>query len=163
MTEAKMIRKVFTSGRIGLWLAAGLSANALFLAFLVFGDVSNRHDMKMIKTIEPLLIEGPNGGESYYVLPLGTTLYHDRSFPEGHDRYLVYLNHKGAIAHEAVPTKPEYGGSFINPLWLANVDADTLREIFKRFPLSKKDVAAAIKANEITKDDVADIIRSMPD
>ncbi len=158
-----MIRKVFTSGRVGLWLAAGLSTNALFLASLVFCDVSNRHDTKMIKTIEPLLIEDPNGDESYYVLPLGTTLYHDRSFPEGHDRYVVYLNHKGAIAHEEVPMKPEYGGSFIDPLWLANVDADTLREIFKRFPLSKNDIAAAIKANEITKDDLADIIRSMPD
>jgi hypothetical protein len=59
--------------------------------------------------------------------------------------------------------KPEYGGSFIDPLWLANVDPEALKEIFKRFPLSKKDVAAAIKANEITKDDLADIIRSMPD
>ncbi|WP_316249761.1 hypothetical protein [Pseudomonas sp. N40(2020)] len=115
------------------------------------------------KTKEPLMIEGPNGDENYYVLPLGTTLYHDKSFPEGHDRYVVYLNHKGAIAHEDVPMKPEYGGSFIDPLWLANVDADNLKDIFKRFPLSKKDIAAAIKANEITKDDLADIIRSMPD
>jgi hypothetical protein len=59
--------------------------------------------------------------------------------------------------------KPEYGGSFIDPLWLANIDADTLKDIFKRFPLSKKDISAALKANEITKDDLADIIRAMPD
>jgi uncharacterized protein (DUF433 family) len=59
--------------------------------------------------------------------------------------------------------RPEYGGSLIDPLWLANVNEETLKEIFKRFPLSKTDIAAAIKANEITKDDLADIIRSMPD
>ncbi|MGY2278320.1 hypothetical protein [Pseudomonas monsensis] len=162
-TEAKMIGKFFTNGRVSLWLAAVLSVNGVLLASIVIDGHSNRNDMKMIKTKEPLLIEGPNGDDNFYVLPLGTTLYHDKSFPEGHDRYVVYLNHKGAIAHEEVPMKPEYGGSFIDPLWLANVDADTLKEIFKRFPLSKKDIAAAIKANELTKDDLADIIRSMPD
>lgn len=158
-----MIRETSTNKRLGLWLAAALSVNAIFLAFLIFDDSAKGDDMKMIKTKEPLLIEGPNGDESYYVLPMGTTLYHDKSFSEGHDRYVVYFNHKGTIAHEAVPMKPEYGGSFIDPLWLENVDADILKEIFKRFPLSKKDIAAAIKANEITKDDLADIIRAMPD
>ncbi len=158
-----MIGKFFTNGRVSLWLAAVLSVNGVLLASIVIDGHSNRNDMKMIKTKEPLLIEGPNGDDNFYVLPLGTTLYHDKSFPEGHDRYVLYLNHKGVIAHEEVPMKPEYGGSFIDPLWLVNVDADTLIEIFKRFPLSKKDIAAAIKANELTKDDLADIIRSMPD
>lgn len=155
--------KFFTNRRVSFGLVAVLSVNAALLALIVCSDYLNRHDMKMIKTKEPLLIEGPNGDDNFYVLPLGTTLYHDKSFPEGHDRYVVYLNHKGVIAHEEVPMKPEYGGSFIDPLWLAKVDADTLKEIFKRFPLSKKDIAAAIKANELTKDDLADIIRSMPD
>jgi len=157
-----MTNKTFTR-QLGPWLMAALSVNAIFLAFLIFDHGSQGHDMKMIKTKEPLLIEGPIGDENYYVLPQGTTLYHDKSFPEGHERYVVYLNHKGTIAHEEVPMKPEYGGSFIDPLWLANVDANTLQEIFKRFPLSKKDIVAAIKANEITKDDLVDIIRSMPD
>ena len=158
-----MIRIIFTNRQLILWVVAVLLVSVIFMAFLMLGDVSDRHVMQMIKTKEPLLIEGPNGDENYYVLPLGTTLYHDKSFPEGHDRYVIYLNHKGAIAHEEVPMKPEYGGSFIDPLWVANVDSDNLKEIFKRFPLSKKDIAAAIKANEITKEDLADIIRAMPD
>ena len=158
-----MIKRMFTNRQIGFWLTAALFVNAVFMAFLIFGDTAKEHTMKMIKTKEPLLIEGQGGDDNYYVLPMGTTLYHDKSFPEGPDRYVVYLNHKGAIAHEEVPMKPEYGGSFIDPLWLANIDADTLKDIFKRFPLSKKDISAALKANEITKDDLADIIRAMPD
>jgi hypothetical protein len=158
-----MTKRTFTNKQIFFWLAVLVVVNAAVLALAVFNNVSRVQDMKMIKTKEPLIIEGPNGDENYYVLPLGTTLYHDKSFPEGHDRYVVYLNHKGAIAHEEVPMKPEYGGSFIDPLWMSNIDADTLKEIFNRFPLSKKDVAAVIKANGITKDDMADIIRSMPD
>ncbi len=159
----RMTKGMFAAGRVGLWLVAALFANAVFLAFLIFGNSAKGRDLETVKTKEPLLIEGQGGDDNYYVLPMGTTLYHDKSFPEGHDRYVVYLNHKGAIAHEEVPMKPEYGGSFIDPLWLANIDADTLKDIFKRFPLSKKDISAALKANEITKDDLADIIRAMPD
>ncbi|TEA59377.1 hypothetical protein EIY71_23445 [Pseudomonas sp. CH235] len=158
-----MTKGMFAGRRVGLWLVAALLVNAVFLAFLIFGNSAKVRDLEMVKTKEPLLIEGQGGDDNYYVLPMGTTLYHDKSFPEGHDRYVVYLNHKGAIAHEEVPMKPEYGGSFIDPLWLAKIDADTLKDIFKRFPLSKKDISAALKANEITKDDLADIIRAMPD
>jgi hypothetical protein len=158
-----MTKRMFINKWITFWLVGLVLIYAAVLTFAVFNNVSRSHDMKMIKTKEPLLIEGPNGDENYYVLPLGTTLYHDKSFPEGHDRYVVYLNHKGAIAHDEVPMKPEYGGSFIDPLWISNIDVDTLKEIFKRFPLSKEDVVAAIKSNEITRDDLADIIRSLPE
>jgi len=157
-----MGKRMFTNKGLFCWLGVLILVNAAALAFIA-SNASKAHDTKMIKTKEPLLIEGPNGDENYYVLPLGTTLYHDKSFPEGHDRYVVYLNHKGAIAHEEVPMKPEYGGSFIDPLWMSNIDADTLKEIFKRFPLSKEDVAAAIKSNGFTRDDLADIIRSLPE
>ncbi|TBN47429.1 hypothetical protein EYC95_10040 [Pseudomonas sp. BGI-2] len=153
---------MFTNKRLIFWLGVLILVNATVLAFVAL-NVSRTHDMSMIKTKEPLLIEGPNGDENYYVLPLGTTLYRDKSFPEGHDRYVVYLNHKGAIAHEEVPMRPEYQGDFISPLWMSNVDSDALKKIFKRFPLSKEDVAAAIKSNKITRDDLADIIRSLPE
>ncbi|TWD51582.1 hypothetical protein FBY12_0077 [Pseudomonas sp. SJZ131] len=158
-----MTKRTFTNKSIFFWVSVLVAVNAAVLGFLLISNLSRDHGMKMIKTKEPLLIEGPNGDENYYVLPLGTTLYHDKSFPEGHDRYVVYVNHKGSIAHEDVPMKPEYGGSFIDPLWISNIDADALKEIFKRFPLTKDEVAAAIKANGITKDDLADIIRAMPD
>ncbi|AJO78124.1 MULTISPECIES: hypothetical protein [Pseudomonas] len=157
-----MTRKIFTSRSALAWLVGLLLANTVLLAVLLFNNASKGYDMKMIKTKEPLLIESPTGDDNYYVLPVGTTLYREKSFPEGHDRYVVYLNHKGNIAHEEVPMKPEYGGQLIDPLWVSNVDADTLKVLFNRFPLSKDDVVAAIKSNEITRDDLADIIRSLP-
>ena len=158
-----MTKTLFTRHKTAFLLAGLVLINALVLGWVVVNTVPWAHDRTMMKTQEPLLIEGPQGDEQAYVLPPGTILYHDKSFPEGHDRYVVYLNHKGAIAHEEVPMKPEYGGHFISPLWISNVDADALKSIFKRFPLSREDVAAAIKSNEITKDDLADIIRSLPE
>jgi hypothetical protein len=146
-----------------LGLAVLVLINTAVLASVVMSHLSSAYGLKMIKTTEPLLIEGNTDDQHDYVLPRGTTLYHDKSFPEGFERYLVYFNHKGVIAHEEVPMKPEYGGALVDPLWLSNIDADTLKALFKRFPLSKEDVAAAVKANAITRDDLADILRSQPE
>ncbi len=158
-----MTRKMFTRNRLFVFLLIATLINVGTLIFVVSNGLMRTHSMDMVKIREPLLIAGRSGDENYYVLPRGTTLYYDQSYPEGFSRYMVYFNHQGIIAGDEVPMKPEYGGTLIDPLWLTNVDADTLKEIFKRFPLSKKDIAEAIKANEITKDDLADIIRSMPD
>ncbi|QVW26896.1 hypothetical protein KJF94_14280 [Pseudomonas hormoni] len=158
-----MTKRMFTNKQLSFWLAVLVLVNAAVLAFVWFNHVSGTHDRKMLRTKAPLLIEGVEGDDNYYVLPAGVTLYYDKSFPEGHDRYIVYLNHKGAIAYEDVPMKPEYQGNFISPLWTSNIDSDALKKIFKRFPLSKEDVVAAIKSNEITRDDLADIIRSLPE
>lgn len=147
------------NGKVIRALCVGLLIGALLTAALI-RSFSGR-EMPMLRSKEPLLIES-QFGEVDYVLPAGTVLYHDRSFPEGHDRYIVYFNHKGVIDHEEVPMKPEYGGTFIDPLWLSNIDADVLEAIFRRFPLSRADVQAVIEANGITRDDLADIIRSLP-
>lgn len=143
-------------------LLTGANAAALAWLYYVVTYASVTRGMPMIRTTEPLLIGGPGGDENSYVLPMGTTLYEDRSYPEGFTRYLVYFNHKGPIDYQTVTMEPKYGGSLIDPLWLENIDAETLKEVFKRFPLSRSDIAAAIKANEITKDDLTEIIQSMP-
>ena len=119
--------------------------------------------MPMIRTTTPLLIGGRDGDETRYVLPVGTTLYEDKSYPEGFTRYLVYFNHKGPIDHETVTMEPKYGGSVVVPQWLESIDAVTLNDIFKRFPLSRRDVAAAVKANDISRDDLIEIIGEMPE
>ncbi len=159
-----MTRKTYMKSKlVAVLLVVSVFVNIAVLMFVMFNGFSRTQGMKMIKTREPMLIGGQNGDENYYVLPMGATVYYDKSFSEGFSRYMVYFNHHGPIVGDEVPMEPKYQGSLVDPLWLSDVDADTLKEIFKRFPLSKKDIAAAIKSNEITKDDLADIIRSMPD
>jgi hypothetical protein len=122
-------------------------------------------NMTTIKTLEPLLItpKSDPDDERYYVLPTGTFLHIDEGMAEGHVRYSAHFYHKGQIAHEDVPMKPEYQGNYIAPLWLYNVDADTLYGLCRDFPLSKRDVISAVKANEMTREDLIDIIRSLPE
>lgn len=119
--------------------------------------------MKMYRTKEPLRISN-NGDDRYsYILPVGAVLYYDHDFDEGHSLYWTPVYHKGRFECEEVLLEPKHQGRLVVPLWLDNIDAAELKFLFNRFPLSRSDVEAVIKANHITKDDLIDIIRSMPE
>jgi hypothetical protein len=98
-----------------------------------------------------------------YILPVGTVLYYDKSFGEGHTLFWTPFYHKGKIVWEEVHLETKHRGTLISPLWLYNIDSEQLKYLLKHFPLSKLDIKAAIKVNEITKEDLIDIIRSMPE
>jgi hypothetical protein len=113
----------------------------------------------MFRIKEPLQIFGEEDGD--YILPIGTILYYNDSFDEGH-LYWVPFYHKGKIAWEEVPMEQKYEGVLIAPLWLENIDTAQLKDLFKRFPLAESDDELTIQSNSITKNDLADIIRSIP-
>lgn len=117
--------------------------------------------MKMYRIHEPLQISGEDSG--YYFLPVGTVLYYENSFAEGHSLFWTPFYYKGHINMEEVNLEPKHGGRLIIPQWLNNLDENQLKDLFSRFPLTKSDVKAAIIANELTRDDLVDIIRSMPE
>jgi hypothetical protein len=117
---------------------------------------------KMFRIKEPLQISAQED-DGDYILPVGTVLYYDDSFDEGHTLYWTPFYHKGKIDWEEVHLEPKHQGVLIAPLWLNNIDAEQLKDLLKRFSLSKSYIKAAIKANEITKDDLIDIIRSIPE
>jgi hypothetical protein len=55
--------------------------------------VRSRPKMTKVHTLKaPLILVGSEPGENLHLLPGGTTLYFDQSFPEGFTRYKVYIN-----------------------------------------------------------------------
>ncbi|MDR2487945.1 MAG: hypothetical protein LBD42_00310 [Desulfovibrio sp.] len=117
--------------------------------------------MKMYRINEPLQISGND--EGFYFIPVGTVLYLEKSMDEGHDLYWTPFYHKGAIDATEVHLEPKHEGRLVIPQWLNNIDKDQMEEIFSKFPLTKYDIKAAVRANHITRDDLADIIRSVPE
>lgn len=107
------------------------------------------------RTKEPLLIIGENN--YFSVLPIGTAIYYDRSWPEGHSTYHVYFSIKGHIRSDPIDAE------MIDPLWLANVDATQLPKLLNDYPLSKKELIEILKAKEVTKADLIQIVRDWPD
>ncbi|MGE7957350.1 hypothetical protein ACQKQA_12295 [Pseudomonas sp. NPDC089530] len=107
--------------------------------------------MPGFKTLEPLAIEGQEAG-----LPAGTELFYDRSFAEGHSRYLAYFYHKGVIAQEALPTAFWPGQARISPLWLANVEPGQVRA------MTREDIVAAVRAGQLSRQELAAIVEALP-
>ena len=60
----RMTKGMFAGRRVGPWLVAALLVNAVFLAFLIFGNSAKGRDLEMVKTKEPLLIEGQGGDDN---------------------------------------------------------------------------------------------------
>lgn len=53
----------------------------------------NAEKMTKVHTLtQPLLVSSDSAGKALHMLPVGTTLYLDKSFPEGFTRYKVYVN-----------------------------------------------------------------------
>jgi hypothetical protein len=101
---------------------------------------------------EPLLIEGEVQNYAS-LLPSGTTLYLDKSWPEGHSTYHVYFHFKGHF--ESDPANAEV----IAPLWLRNVERDEVSKLLRDFPVSKDELVKILKARKITREELAQIVR----
>ena len=105
---------------------------------------------------EPLLIEGEQQ-KNYSLLPAGSTLYLDKSWPEGHQTFHVYFHFKGDL--KARPADV----NVISPIWLRSVDRDELSKLLNEYPVSKNELAAIIRARGITKTELIQILREWPE
>ncbi len=131
----------------------------VMISYVILNFAVKDNSMRGIIITEPLLMENVPGDDGYYVLPAGTVLYHDKSFPEGHDRYIVYFNHKGSISHEKIYADQDHDGITISPVWLTSMDKETLSTtetysqeiLLKNWALSI--CLAAIAANEQDRND----------
>lgn len=142
----------------------------LFVLVLLFGialgvginylAVPYMKNTTMLKLKEPLLLNAEGEIRNYHMLPAGTALYLGHSFPEGHDRYRVYINFKGAFEHEVIQSdKP----NFISPIWAYNIQKADISKLISDTPVSKDDLIRILKARNMTRDDLADIVRNWKD
>lgn len=113
-----------------------------------------------LKLNEPLLLQSEGDMKNFHMLPEGAALYKDRSFPEGHTRYIVYLNIKGDFAAEKVESdKP----NLIDPIWAYPVQREDLTALIAETPVSKEDLVRILKARKMTREDLAQIVREWRD
>ncbi|MDR3073496.1 MAG: hypothetical protein LBV01_02070 [Deltaproteobacteria bacterium] len=151
-------RKILLLGCM-LFIAA---ASSYVTFYIMLNYFPKTYALKMMVTKEPLLIDSEYPDDNYYVLPRGTVLYYVDGMAEGHQLYITYFDHQGVIQYDEISMEHRFKKTLVAPSWLSDIDAPTLKTICKRFPLSVADVAAAVKANKITGDDLADILRSLP-
>ncbi len=108
-------------------LALGFMA-ALVLAFVLGAGlerlgVLDASGTTYLKTTEPLLLTSEGESRSFHLLPPETAMYRDYSFPEGHTRYIVYVNFKGAFAAELIESDKR---KLIDPIWAHTVEKEAV-------------------------------------
>ena len=113
-----------------------------------------------LKLQEPLLLNAEGAQKDFHMLPAGTALYKDESFPEGHTRYIIYVNIKGAFNAEKLESdKP----NLIDPIWAYPVQRDELSDLLAETPVSKDDLVRILKARKMTREELAQIVREWRD
>jgi hypothetical protein len=137
--------------------AAMITSGFIFLTyFLLATGVLPITSKTAFKIEEPLLIEGEQQ-KTYSLLPAGSVLYLDKSWPEGHQTFHVYFHFKGDF--KATSADP----NLISPLWLRNVDREELPKLLNEYPLSKQELVALLQAKSVSKSELTQILREWPE
>jgi hypothetical protein len=111
--------------------------------------------MTKVHTLEfPLLLAGPNGNSPLYLLPKGTTLYLDKTYPEGFTRYKIYIN----IDRFPLTTTELSDPTAIRPITAFVMDKKDLQRLLDRNPITKDDLAAILKSGQLTKEEIRELL-----
>lgn len=134
-----------------------ITLGSILLAYLLLlTGVLSMTSKKAFTIEEPLLIEGEQQ-KTYSLLPAGSVLYLDKSWPEGHQTFHVYFHFKGDF--KAAPADPK----MISPLWLRNIDREELPKLLNEYPLSKQDLTTILRTRGVTKAELTQILREWPE
>lgn len=128
----------------------------------ITGSLLERHGVlnmagtHYIKTTEPLLLNTEGESKYYHLLPVGTALYKDATFPEGHVRYIAYINIKGAFGNEAIDSPKT---NLVDPIWAYTIKPDEIKALMADTLISKDDLVKILKARNITREELVQILR----
>jgi hypothetical protein len=129
------------------------------VAFQKFG-VPAMSKTTYYKLNEPLLLNAEGEQKDFHMLPAGTALYKDYEFPEGHTRYIVYINVKGSVDTEKIESDKV---NLVDPIWGYRVRPEDLPALMASTPISKEDLVRILKARKMTREDLAQIVREWRD
>lgn len=102
----------------------------------------------------PMLLGGPGGGGPYQLLPKGTTLYYDQSYPEGFTRYKIYVN----IDRYPLDLTELSDPYSIDPLSAYSMDKGDLKRLLDRNPITKGDLTAILKSDQLSKEEIRELL-----
>ena len=111
--------------------------------------------MTKVHTLKaPLLLSSPEQSKNMHLLPKGTTLYFDKSFPEGFSRYKVYIN----IDRMPLALKDLSDPTEVIPIDATAPSQSDVRKLLLDYPITKDDLSAILKSGQLTKDDIRQLL-----
>lgn len=139
--------------KIGIAIGASALTFVLCLSFNHF-VLEHKAVTKVHKLEYPLILSSDLSSKNTHMLPKGTVLYFDKSYPEGFTRYKIYVN------IDRMPLKLD---DLSDPTEIAPIDAvapskDDLIKILRDYPLTKSDLESILDSKRISKEEIRDIL-----
>jgi hypothetical protein len=139
------LRKVLTAAAILISMAA----TSLSIYYHLGRKMTKVHTLKF-----PMLLAGPEGNGPFQLLPKGTTLYYDQSYPEGFTRYMIYVN----VDRYPLPTRELSDPTSIEPITAFAMDKGDLKRLLDRNPITKEELTSILKSDQLSKEEIRELL-----
>ncbi|AKN68073.1 transmembrane protein [Herbaspirillum seropedicae] len=93
------------------------------------------------------------------MLPVGTSLYYDTSFPEGFSRYKIYVN----IDRMPLELETLQDPTMIDPVEATAFSQDAVVNRLRNHPFTKDELRAIINSGYLSKDDIKEVLSEFTD
>lgn len=113
--------------------------------------------MTKVHTLKaPLVLVSDEPTKNLHLLPAGTTLYFDQSYPEGFTRYKVYIN----IDRMPLPLRDLSDPTEINPIEARALSKSDLAKALRDYPLTRQDLEAILQSKHLTTEEIKEVFNS---
>ena len=110
---------------------------------------------KVHKLEFPLILSSDMPSKNAHLLPKGTVLYFDKSYPEGFTRYKVYINVDRTPLKLEELTDP----TTIDPIDAAVPGKSDLIKLLRDYPLTKSDLESILETKRISKEEIKEVLQ----
>ena len=135
-------------GTILSFLGAATAASLLFCGYLIWKPAT----VKIHRLTTPLQLSTEQASNG--LLPVGTTLYYDTSFPEGFSRYKIYVN----INRMSLELETLRDPTMIDPVDAIAFSQGALLKLLRNHPLTRKDLDTILSTDYLTKDEIKEVL-----
>jgi hypothetical protein len=137
--------------RTGIFALGLLSGVAISILLTLIWNAEKMTKVHVLQ--QPMLVSSNAAGKVMHVLPIGTTLYLDKSYPEGFTRYKVYVNvDRMPLSLRELPDPNE-----IDPLEARPFDKPALVQALREYPLTRQELAAILQSPHLTKQEIQEV------
>lgn len=130
------------------FLGGATAASLLFCGYLTWKPAT----VKIHRLTTPLQLSTEQASNG--LLPVGTTLYYDTSFPEGFSRYKIYVN----INRMSLELETLRDPTMIDPVDAIAFRQDALLKLLRNHPLTRKDLDTILSTDYLTKDEIKEVL-----
>ncbi|MFL6674546.1 MAG: hypothetical protein ACJ8LG_14790 [Massilia sp.] len=125
-----------------------------FLVVALLFTLWKHAKMTKVTTLEaPMVLVSNEPTKNLHLLPAGTTLYFDQSYPEGFTRYKVYIN----IDRMPLPLRDLADATEIDPIEARALSKSELAKALRDYPLTRGDLEGILQSTHMTTQEIEEV------